>query len=300
MVLERSRKRCAFLTLEERGDFVIDDEHALLPLRDLAWRVDVVSWRQTDIPWGEFDLVVIRSTWDYWDDVPGFLDVLSTIDQQTKLVNSLGLVRWNLAKTYLRDLEARDVPIVPTLWHDHLDAALVQDCFELVGAHEIVIKPVVGANGVDAFRLRSDMPGREFTKVAEKFSQGRGRAAMVQPFMPQILAEGEFSLFYFNGEYSHAILKIPADGEFRSQEERGAEIRSISPESALLSTAEKAIATLQPVPLYARIDLVRNAAADFRVMELELIEPSMYLRTDPKAPQRFALAINLWFETSEG
>jgi glutathione synthase/RimK-type ligase-like ATP-grasp enzyme len=117
---------------------------------------------------------------------------------------------------------------------------------------------------------------------------------MVQPFMPRILDEGEYSLFYFNGEYSHAILKVPAAGEFRSQEERGAEIRSVTPESLLRSRVEQAMATLHPAPLYARIDLVRDAMDDFRVMELELIEPSMYLRTEAGAPARFAQAIDDW------
>lgn len=288
--------RCAFLTLEERGNFVIDDDHALQPLAELGWRTDVVSWRQSHTPWSKYDLVVIRSTWDYWDDVSGFLDVLLEIDQQTKLANPLGLVRWNLAKTYLRDLESKGVPIVPTLWHDHLDTQTVQDSFARLGTHEIVVKPVVGANGVDAYRLRSDMPGREFAKVAKKFPIGGKRAAMAQPFMPNITSEGEYSLFYFNGEYSHAILKVPAAGEFRSQEERGAEIRSVVPEDRLRARVEQAVATLKPAPLYARIDMVRDAEDDFRVMELELIEPSMYLRTEAGAPMRFAKAIAGWWE----
>lgn len=273
---------------------MIDDEHALQPLRDLGWNPSVVSWRQTEIPWSDFDIVIIRSTWDYWDDVDGFLQVLQTIDTQTRLANPLDLVRWNLAKTYLRDLERQAVPIVPTLWKDHLDVQIVQACFAELASDEIVIKPVVGANGVDAFRLHSGMPVSEFEKVAARFPADADRAAMVQPFMPRILDEGEYSLFYFNGEYSHAILKVPAAGEFRSQEERGAEIRSVTPEKLLRSRVEQAMAILHPAPLYARIDLVRDAMDDFRVMELELIEPSMYLRTEAGAPARFARAIDDW------
>jgi glutathione synthase/RimK-type ligase-like ATP-grasp enzyme len=288
-------KRCAFLTLEERGDFVIDDEHALQPLAGIGWETSVLSWRQKDIPWSEFDVVIIRSTWDYWDDVEGFLHALQDIDQQTRLANPLSLVRWNLAKTYLRDLERNGVPIVPTLWKDHLDLQAVQACFTELASDEIVIKPVIGANGVDAFRLHSAMPVSEFEKVAACFPAKAGRAAMAQPFMPHILDEGEYSLFYFNGKYSHAILKVPAAGEFRSQEERGAEIRSVNPEALLRSRVEQAIATLKPAPLYARIDLVRDAERDFRIMELELIEPSMYLRTEAGAPARFAQAIDDWY-----
>jgi glutathione synthase/RimK-type ligase-like ATP-grasp enzyme len=290
----RAGRRCAFLTLQERGDFVIDDDHALEPLASLGWQTDVVSWRQTETPWSDYDVVIIRSTWDYWDDVEGFMQALQQIDSQTRLANPLGLVRWNLAKTYLRDLERQGVPIVPTLWHDHIDSQAIRNAFAVFNSAEIVVKPVVGANGVDAFRLHSGMAEEEFAKVAGRFPESARRGAMAQPFMPCIISEGEFSLFYFNGKYSHAILKVPQKGEFRSQEERGAEIRSVKPEPRLLARVEQAMATLKPPPLYARIDLVRDAESDFRIMELELIEPSMYLRTEAGAPMRFAHAIDDW------
>ena len=115
---------------------------------------------------------------------------------------------------------------------------------------------------------------------------------MVQCFMSRILTEGEFSLFFFNGEFSHAILKKPAESEFRSQEERGAHVERILPENDLLVRGQQALDALSAIPLYARIDFVRDDKEDFLVMELELIEPSMYLRTDPDAPMRFARAIN--------
>jgi glutathione synthase/RimK-type ligase-like ATP-grasp enzyme len=290
-------RRLAFLTLDQRGDFVIDDELALAPLAELGWKPSVVSWRQTQIPWREFEAVVIRSTWDYWDDVTGFLDVLSAIDAATRLANPLGLVRWNLAKTYLRDLQRGGVPVVPTLWLDRVLPATLAVCFGQLGSDEIVVKPVIGANGVDAFRLSQATPQRTVNEVAARFPD---RAAMAQPFMARILDEGEFSLFFFNGAYSHAILKVPAEGEFRSQEERGADIRSITPEGALKSCGERALATIHPTPLYARIDFVRDEADDYRVMELELIEPSLYLRTDPKAPARFAQAVDDWFRLDHG
>ena len=90
-------KNCAFLTLDERGDFVIDDEHAIEPLAEIGWCVSTVSWRQTQIPWSDFDAVIIRSTWDYWNDVPAFLGILAQIDRETRLANPLDLVQWNLA-----------------------------------------------------------------------------------------------------------------------------------------------------------------------------------------------------------
>jgi len=289
-------QRCAFLTLDERGDYVIDDEHAVEPLARHGWQVSTLSWRQTEQPWSAFDAVIIRSTWDYWNDVPAFLDVLARINRETRLANPLGLVHWNLAKTYLRDLDGKGVGIVPTLWLDGLDGQSASGCADRLESEQLVVKPVIGANGQDAYRFsRREEPSR-WAGIAACFL---GRACMVQPFMPRVLSEGEYSLFFFSGVFSHAILKVPAKGEFRSQEERGAEILAVKPEASLLQRGRQALAAVSPPPLYARIDMVRNAAGDFEVMELELIEPSLYLRMDPAAPERFAQAIDRWFQESE-
>lgn len=285
-------KQCAFLTLDERGDFVIDDEHAIAPLAALGWQVSTLSWRQTTTPWDCFDAVVIRSTWDYWNDVPAFLETLARINRQTRLANPLDLVHWNLAKTYLRDLQGQGVGVVPTAWLEGLARAEVAECARSFDSEDLVVKPVVGANGQDAFRIAPRDDPERLREIAGRF---RGRACMVQPFMGKVLDEGEYSLFFFSGEYSHAILKVPAIGEFRSQEERGAEVLAIEPEVKLLHRGRQALAAVTPAPLYARIDFVRDAAGDFVVMELELIEPSLYLRTDPEAPARFARAIDRWF-----
>ncbi|MBT8131764.1 MAG: hypothetical protein KJO35_05800, partial [Gammaproteobacteria bacterium] len=117
---------------------------------------------------------------------------------------------------------------------------------------------------------------------------------LVQPFLPAIELEGEYSLFFFSGVFSHAILKIPKQGDFRSQEEHGSTIQPCrDPEKRLLKAANDALAVVSHDLLYARVDLVRkNNNRDFQLMELELIEPALYLRTDPEAPKRFAHAID--------
>lgn len=286
-------KKCAFLTLDERGDFVIDDEHAIAPLTELGWHVSVVSWRQTGTPWSTFDAVVIRSTWDYWDDVPAFLETLMQIDRESSLENSLETVRWNLEKTYLADLERQGIGIVPTIWPGEVRPESFESFAQELGSEELVIKPVVGANGQDAYRVTPSDPLRRRVGISARFVEPR--RALVQRFMPMVRTEGEFSLFFFNGEFSHAILKVPAEYEFRSQEEHGAEILAVVPEQDLLERGYQALGVLPEVPLYARIDFVRDLNGDFLVMECELIEPSMYLRSDPGAPMRFARAIDQRF-----
>jgi len=285
-------KQCAFLSLDERGDFVIDDDCAVAPLAELGWRVETLSWRQTAVPWTRFDAVVIRSTWDYWNDVPAFLETLHRIDREAPLANPLDLVHWNLAKSYLRDLEGRGVAVVPTFWPDAFTPHAAHHWARELGSLDLVVKPVVGANGEDAYRFTPGDGSERLRFLQERF---RGRDCMVQPFLSAVLSEGEYSLFFLGGEYSHAIRKVPAADEFRSQEERGADISSVQPAADLLDSARRAVDAVRPAPLYARVDLVRDGAGVFRVMELELIEPSLYLRTDPCAPRRFARAVDHWF-----
>jgi len=319
---------CAFLTLDDPTGFVIDDALAIAPLADLGWQVSELSWRQTEVPWNGFDAIIIRSTWDYQAHSDEFLRVLEAIDRgPARLANSLPLVRWNLSKLYLKELDKNGVPIVPTLWDDAVEAADFAKWFEELGAPELVIKPVVGANGDFAYRVNVDDDHLRLAEIAEHHD---GEMFMVQPFMHSVISEGEFSLFFFNEQYSHAILKTPAQGEFRSQEERGSSLAAIKPSDRLLHRAHQAMdevmgrgegaaptkvserrdagvgaaprreSASQGVatpPLYARVDLVRDAHDDFRIMEVELIEPALYLRMDPGAPGRFARAIDEWYES---
>ncbi|HEX6964124.1 MAG TPA: hypothetical protein VF175_19810 [Lacipirellula sp.] len=285
-------KRCAFLTMENPAGFVIDDQLAYEPLRELGWDVEAVPWTSRGAAWSAYDAVVIRSTWDYTAAPQAFLAALAEIEQAgTPLYNDLSLVRWNLDKRYLRDLAQRGVPIVPTLWREQLCDGELSRLFDELGAEEIVVKPVVGAGASGAFRLDRRSLTAELTAEVERYYADR--ALMAQPFLQAIVTEGEYSLFYFNGRYSHAILKTPRPGDFRVQEEYGSEIRRVTADAKLRAAADGAVGALGKAVLYARADLVRSGSGDgFWLMELELVEPSLYLRMDEEAPRRFAEAID--------
>ena len=192
----------------------------------------------------------------------------------------------------MRDLADRGVRIVPTLFPGFVSPEGFPGWFGQHQCGQLVIKPVIGANGDDAYRISADTNMDRLVQIAGRF---REKPALVQPFMPHILDEGEYSLFYFEGEFSHAILKVPASGEFRSQEEHGAEILAVEPEEQLRMRGRAALQAIGEAPLYARIDFVRDADGDFALMEQELIEPSLYLRMHPEAPERFARAIDRRF-----
>jgi glutathione synthase/RimK-type ligase-like ATP-grasp enzyme len=271
--------------MDSLDGFVSDDDLAIAPLAEYGWNVETVSWRgRTD--WSRYDAVIIRTTWDYQDDPERFLEVLSEIEASgTILQNSRSLAEWNLDKRYLAELEANGVRIVPTIWGEEIFTARDLDTWlNAFGASEVVVKPTVSATAQDTFRLTEYDP-----VAAARFD---GRSYMVQPFIQAIVDEGEFSVFYFNGEYSHGILKTPKPDDFRVQEEHGGIIRAVQPEPGLLKAADAISQLIGSHPLYARIDLVRDPIGGFQLMELELIEPALYLRMDPGAPSRFAAAID--------
>jgi glutathione synthase/RimK-type ligase-like ATP-grasp enzyme len=286
-------RRVAFLTLDDPTGFVIDDDRAVAPLAALGWAVETVSWR-ADADWGAFEAVVIRSPWDYSEAPEAFLAVLKRIDASPALLlNGLRAVRWNLRKTYLREMEAAGVPTIPTVWRDSLGPGEAAGLFDTVGAGEIVVKPVVGANASGAFRITREAPRSANAHRAVEAHYAE-LPLMAQPFVPAVVAEGEFSVFAFGGEVSHTILKTPAPCDFRVQEEHGGIITAVDPEPALLAAAQRAFdataAAVREPLLYARADLVRAPGGAFWLMEVEVVEPALYFRMDAGAPRRFAEA----------
>lgn len=281
-------RRVAFLTLHDPTGFVIDDELAVAPLARRGVAVETIPWDRADVDWRRYDLVVIRSTWDYQHHAERFLATLGAIERGgTPLENSLAIARWNMQKTYLRDLAGRGVPTVPTLWRERLAPGGLLPLFDELECTEAVIKPVMSGNAQGAWRLDR---AAAIAQAAEIEAYYADRALMMQPFEPAILSEGEFSLIYFNGALSHSILKVPKPGDFRVQEEHGSDVRLVQAEPALLAAGAAAMAAVGQTLLYGRADLVRHGDG-FRVMELELVEPAVYLRMEAGAPERFADAI---------
>ena len=202
-----SHRRCCFLSMDSLDGYVSDDELAIPALNDLGWDVNTVSWRNRSVDWNEFDVTVIRTTWDYQRYPDEFLSVLESVENsRSQLENSLQIVRWNLDKRYLKELETSGIPTVPTIWNASYNEKDFRGWLESLAATELIIKPTVSATAEHTYRLR----GYE-AAIKPIFDQ---RSFMVQPFMPAIVGEGEYSLFYFNGEFSHAILKTPKNADF--------------------------------------------------------------------------------------
>jgi glutathione synthase/RimK-type ligase-like ATP-grasp enzyme len=286
---EQVMKKCAILSMDDTTGFEVYD-HLIEPfLHQTGWQTETIPWKRPNVDWNQYDLVIIRSTWDYQDFSDQFLAVLAQIENSTaRLDNPLSIVRWNIDKRYLAELEQKGVEIVPTLWREQLTETELEGYFEQLNSKQLVIKPCISACAFDTFWFNQDNINQFKSEMLTTFKQ---RNFMVQPFMPSVIEEGEFSVFYFDGKYSHCILKTPKANDFRVQEEHGGRLLKVEPEPQLLKIADKALAAIDTDMLYARLDFVRSDTG-FAMMEAELIEPSLYFNIDHDAAERFVERLN--------
>ncbi|MFD6974804.1 RimK family alpha-L-glutamate ligase [Streptomyces sp. NPDC059979] len=271
------------------------DEDADLPLilgalRAAGLSAEAVAWDAGPHACERFDLAVIRSTWDYAGRLDEFLAWADATARVTRLWNPAPLVRWNSDKRYLLELAERGVPVVPTRFVEpggHCDEA------DFDAAHGVVVKPAVSSGARDTARYE---PGHGADALRHaRMLLDQGRTAMVQPYLP-LVEEGERALVFFAGEFSHAIRKQPLLTEaglidnFRVPHPGAAPYQ---PSEAELRTARAALAAVPPPGdlLFARVDLALDGAREPVVMELELIEPNLFLRINPQGLERFVEAV---------
>jgi glutathione synthase/RimK-type ligase-like ATP-grasp enzyme len=243
------------------------------PCRDAGFALEPVVWDEGFDP-ESFDGVVVGPTWDYWDKTERFLQVLSAASAAGTLLNPLNVVRWNMDKTYLRDLASLGAPVIETVWTDLATPETIRQAFDTLSGGDLVIKPVVGAG---AWRQARVMRGGALPP-AEQLPPGR---AMIQAFLPAIQEEGEYSLLFFGGEFSHAVIKRAAKGDYRIQGMYGGIDTPYQPSETEIALARQCLeaACAQcgvETLLYARIDMVRGPEGHLKLMEIELIEPFYY------------------------
>ena len=280
--------------MDNLDDFECYDYLLFDPMKSLGWSATEVSWRDKLIDWNRYEAVIIRSSWDYQQAPKAFLNTLEEIENSSAhLENSLETVKWNIDKTYLKDLQERGIEIVPSLWGTHFEKDQIDQYFQRLQTSEIIIKPTVSAGADDTFWINRSDSINYIDTLLDTFNN---RPFLIQPFMQNIIAEGEFSVFFFGDTYSHTILKTPKKDDFRVQEEHGGILKKVTPEKKLRSSARELHTKITPEPLYSRMDYVRTAENTFALMELELIEPSLYFNMDPESPERFAKVFDHWME----
>jgi glutathione synthase/RimK-type ligase-like ATP-grasp enzyme len=281
-------RRIAFITFDQLPELDPDDR---LAADELAARgVDVVPaiWDDPHVDWTGFDVAIVRSAWDYHLKLPAFLTWLAARESEgLTLWNSADTIRWNLDKKYLLRLEREGVAIIPTLLIGAGQACDLAGLMDERGWDAVVVKPVFSASAHDTYRItRAEAEPRQ-DLIDELL---RTREIFIQPYMHTIAEEGEWSLLFFNGRFSHALLKRPQEGDFRVQLEYGGSLHALEMPAGLIAQAERVLARVREPWLYARVDGVLEKG-QFLLMELEMLEPLLYLATDSGAPARFAEAI---------
>ena len=255
------------------------------PLAEKGVSLEEINWKAPLEDIVQYDLALISTTWDYQDCCDAFLSKLEAIEARgVALHNPSKLVRWNIEKTYLRDLGDKGAPTVPTLWVETPTADDARRAFSQFNADTIVIKRQVGAGAEGQKKLDKNdaLPDGPLLD----------RPAMIQPFLPAIRSEGEYSFIFVDGELSHALVKRAKAGDYRIQSAYGGKEEAVTPSTSDLGQALDIVQSLPGgAPLYARIDMVRSNSGDLLLMEAELVEPYLYPVEGPDLGSKMANAL---------
>lgn len=234
-----------------------------------------VEWNNPQFDWSKCKLALFRTTWDYYEKLPEFLNWLDETSEKIELINSRETILWNLNKKYLADLENTGISVVTTLFFSKGEAVSPQELFDKVDSEEIIVKPVVSGTAKDTYRLNLHNISALTPTVIDLF---REQEMMLQPFQKSILNNGEISLIVIGGKCTHAIKKIPKSGDFRVQDDYGGTVSPYFPSDEERSFAESVINNCGYSVLYGRVDIVTNNQGKLAIMELELIEPELFFR----------------------
>jgi glutathione synthase/RimK-type ligase-like ATP-grasp enzyme len=282
------RPHVALVTSAAFPNLYEDDVPLVAALAEIGVDAEPTVWSDGRVDWLGFDALVIRSPWDYFERLHEFRPWLDArVASGVRMCNSGAILEWNLDKRYLQDLAAASVPLVPTIvvarGEDPDVAALARGR----GWDEIVVKPTISGNAHATHRFRLADADRYRDDIARTLVD---RGLLIQPFLPEILTDGELSLLFFDGVFSHAIRKRPKAGDFRVQHHFGGTSARTTVRDEWIQTARTCIAAAPALPVYARVDGVVHDGR-FLLMELEVFEPLMFLAQHPEAPGRFARAI---------
>lgn len=269
--------RVALATSARWPELAPEDSSLIPELTERGIEARAVVWSDPSVDWSGFDRVVIRSCWDYHRRIDEFL---KWIDRVPSLRNPAPVVRWNSHKSYLMALEETGVQIPHTIL---LAKGTRDDGLDMTG--RVILKPAISASAYETHLFASlDAARSEIARLVT------GHDVVVQEFVPEVVEKGEWSLMFFDRHFSHAVLKAPRTGDFRVQNEHGGSALPARPSSDLLRTAAGALNAVEGDLSYARVDLVETARGAL-LMELELIEPSLFLTSDGDATRRFVDAV---------
>ncbi len=276
------------------NDRYVDDQNSNAYQEDLVVRqtleenglkVHKISWSKEYFDWSKTKVTLIRSTWDYHHRAVEWNSFLSNFSGKNKLINHEKLIRWNMDKHYLGDLEKLGITIPETVFIEEGNQNSLIEHYQNSGWPEIILKPCFSATARHTYRVNSNNV-KSINATFQRLIQNE--SLMIQPFLHSIMDEGEISLVIIGGEFTHATIKRAKPGDFRVQDDFGGTADLYQPSMDEIEFAKRVVSKCDPQPAYARVDLVKDNNGQLALIELELIEPELWFRLFPEAAEVFA------------
>lgn len=272
-------------TTEYVQNVLLEDRLIAEALQAKGLKVHRTSWDNPTFDWANTHVAVLRTTWDYFHRAKEFAAWLNKVQYLTRLINPIDTIRWNMDKHYLQDLANKGVNIVPTKFIEIGETLTLEALVAVTGWDKVIIKPAISGAARHTYKMTlEDVPNYEaiFRQlIAEE-------AILLQPFMDTVETHGEVSHMVFGGRYSHSVLKRAKQGDFRVQDDHGGTVHPYTASDAEIQFAEMATAKCSPVPAYARVDVMWDNHNQLALVELELIEPELWMRKQPQSAGLFA------------
>ena len=279
----------ALVTYQDNGKYHIinvqnEDDTLIDFLESKGLNITKEIWNDEKVNWETYDLAIIKSPWDYFDLIEDFNNWLTKLERKNiRVLNSIDIIKWNTNKHYLLDIEQAGLKVTPSIFVTKGDKINLNEYFDKFDTEKIIVKPVVSGGSKNTFKVTA----ANADEINEKLkSLLEIEDFIIQPFLTEIEENGELSFLFFNGKFSHALLKKAAKGDFRVQATFGGTVHPQNPSQELIETVQKYIDQFAKGCLYGRVDgaIVNN---EFILMELELIEPFLFLDTNEKALENY-------------
>lgn len=288
-------------------NLLLEDRLVADALRELGLDVDRRAWCDASMDWNRTRSAVFRTTWDYFDRWNEFSPWLENTARQTRLFNAPALVRWNLDKHYLQDLDRTGVVVVPTTYVDQGAHVPLSQAADAHGWSKVVIKPAIAGGAVDTYLVNlqddahvlSPQPPNQEHRETLWHNLVAKQDMLVQPFLTNVVRAGEVSLVWIDGKVTHGVLKQAKSGDFRVQDDHGGTVNLIDVDTEMASLAQGIMDQCLSLcsernwepPLYARVDVMRGEGGEWMLSELEMVEPELWFRFCPEAAHILAKAI---------
>ena len=258
-------------------------------LENKGFKVARKSWSDPDFDWSNTKAVLFRTTWDYFDRYTEWKAWLESTSKVTQMINPFSIIEWNMDKHYLGDLkQKRGVNIPETLYLEKGIQTSLEELLKETGWNDCILKPCISGAARHTYKLNQNNIREHEATFQQLIAE---EAFMLQPFQKNVVEKGEVSLMVMGGQFTHAVLKVAKPGDFRVQDDFGGTVHEYAPSKEEIAFAEKAVAACSPQPFYARVDVIRDNNDELAVIEMELIEPELWFRMNPKAADVLAEAV---------